>query len=81
MFTLARLSLKGRLEGQVLSTDRLTTNLFDGLLETGMVLNWPERSLQLHDLKARAMRLELGDIPLASSPCAASPWTGVSLPR
>lgn len=59
--TLARLSLKGRLEGQVLSTDRLTTNLFDGLVETGMVLDWPERSLQLHGLKARAMRVELGD--------------------
>ena len=70
MFTLARLSLKGRLEGQVLSTDRLTTNLFDGLLETGMVLNWPERSLQLHDLKARAMRLELGDIPPGEFPPA-----------
>ncbi|AUV16681.1 MULTISPECIES: AsmA-like C-terminal region-containing protein [Aeromonas] len=68
MFTLARLSLKGRLEGQVLSTDRLATNLFDGLLETGMVLNWPERSLQLHDLKARAMRLELGDIPTGEFP-------------
>lgn len=68
MFTLARLSLKGRLEGQVLSTDRLSTNLFDGLLETGMVLNWPERSLQLHDLKARAMRLELGDIPPGELP-------------
>ena len=68
MFTLARLSLKGRLEGQLLSTDRLTTNLFDGLLETGMVLNWPERSLQLHDLKARAMRLELGDIPPGEFP-------------
>lgn len=68
MFTLARLSLKGRLEGQVLSTDRLSTNLFDGLLETGMVLNWPERSLQLHDLKARAMRLELSDIPPGELP-------------
>lgn len=68
MFTLARLSLKGRLEGQVLSTDRLSTNLFDGLLETGMVLNWPERRLQLHDLKARAMRLELGDIPPGELP-------------
>ncbi|MGY6040195.1 membrane assembly protein AsmA [Aeromonas sp. AE23HZ002T15] len=66
--TLARLSLKGRLEGQVLSTDKLTTNLFDGLLETGMVLNWPERSLQLHDLKARALRVELGDIPEGEFP-------------
>ncbi|WP_421272020.1 AsmA-like C-terminal region-containing protein [Aeromonas taiwanensis] len=67
-FTLARLSLKGRLEGQVLSTDKLTANLFDGLLETGMVLNWPERSLQLHDLKASAMRVELGDIPPGAFP-------------
>lgn len=67
-FTLARLSLKGRLEGQVLSTDKLSTNLFDGLLETGMVLNWPERSLQLHDLQARAMRVELGDIPPGAFP-------------
>ncbi|MGL5814246.1 MAG: AsmA-like C-terminal region-containing protein [Aeromonas sp.] len=66
--TLARLSLKGRLEGQVLSTDKLTTNLFDGLLESGMVLNWPERSLQLHDLKARALRVELGDIPEGEFP-------------
>ncbi|MGY3944706.1 AsmA family protein [Aeromonas tecta] len=57
--TLARLNLKGRLEGQVLSTDKLTANLFDGLLETGMVLDWPSRSLQLHALKARAMRVEL----------------------
>lgn len=67
-FTLARLSLKGRLEGQVLSTDKLTANLFNGLLETGMVLNWPERSLQLHDLQARAMRVELGDIPPGAFP-------------
>ena len=67
-FTLARLSLKGRLEGQVLSTDRLSANLFDGLLETGMVLNWPERSLQLHDLKARGMRVELGDLPQGEFP-------------
>ena len=66
--TLARLSLKGRLEGQVLSTDKLTTNLFDGLLETGMVLDWPERSLQLHDLKAHALRVELGDIPEGEFP-------------
>ena len=66
--TLARLSLKGRLEGQVLSTDKLTTNLFDGLLETGMVLNWPDRSLQLHTLKARGMRVELGDIPQGEFP-------------
>ena len=66
--TLARLSLKGRLEGQVLSTDKLTTNLFEGLLETGMVLNWPERSLQLHTLKARGMRVELGDLPQGEFP-------------
>ncbi|NEX76101.1 AsmA-like C-terminal region-containing protein [Aeromonas rivipollensis] len=66
--TLARLSLKGRLEGQVLSTDKLTTKLFDGLLETGMVLNWPDRSLQLHALKARGMRVELGDIPQGEFP-------------
>ncbi|MGE6267537.1 membrane assembly protein AsmA, partial [Aeromonas media] len=66
--TLARLSLKGRLEGQVLSTDKLTTNLFDGLLETGIVLNWPDRSLQLHTLKARGMRVELGDIPQGEFP-------------
>ena len=68
-FTLARLNLKGRLEGQVLSTDKLTTNLFDGGLATGMVLDWPERSLQLRDLKARGMRIELdslgqGEFPL-----------------
>lgn len=66
--TLARLSLKGRLEGQVLSTDKLTTNLFEGLLETGMVLNWPERGLQLHTLKARGMRVELGDLPQGEFP-------------
>ncbi|MGY3903587.1 membrane assembly protein AsmA [Aeromonas lusitana] len=66
--TLARLSLTGRLEGQVLSTDKLSANLFDGLLETGMVLDWPERSLQLHGLKARAMRVELGDIPPGEFP-------------
>ena len=68
-FTLARLNLKGRLEGQVLSTDKLTTNLFDGGLATGMVLDWPERSLQLRGLKARGMRIELdslgqGEFPL-----------------
>ncbi|MBV7416266.1 AsmA-like C-terminal region-containing protein [Aeromonas sp. sif2433] len=60
--TLARLNLKGRLEGQVLSTDKLTTNLFDGLLETGMVLDWPARSLQLRGLKARGMRVELDSL-------------------
>lgn len=67
-FTLARLSLEGRLEGQVLSTDKLTTNLFDGLVETGMVLDWPARSLQLHALKARALRVELGDIQQGEFP-------------
>ncbi|MGY3859122.1 membrane assembly protein AsmA [Aeromonas intestinalis] len=67
-FTLARLNLTGRLEAQVLSTDKLTASLFDGGLATGMVLDWPARSLQLHDLKARAMRVELGDIPQGNFP-------------
>ncbi|MEM0551921.1 MULTISPECIES: AsmA family protein [Aeromonas] len=61
-FTFARLSLKGRLEGEVLRSDKLVTNLFDGLLESGMVLDWPARTLELHDLKARGMRIELGDL-------------------
>ncbi|WP_421195815.1 AsmA family protein [Aeromonas jandaei] len=61
-FTFARLSLKGRLEGEVLRSDKLVTNLFDGLLESGMVLDWPARTLELHDLKARGMRVELGDL-------------------
>lgn len=59
-FALSRLNLKGRLEGQVLSTDKLTTNLFDGLLETGMELDWPARSLRLSNLKAQGMRVEWG---------------------
>jgi len=59
-FALSRLNLKGRLEGQVLSTDRLTANLFDGLLETGMTLDWPARNLRLHNLKAQGMRVEWG---------------------
>ncbi|WP_421233877.1 AsmA family protein [Aeromonas jandaei] len=61
-FTFARLSLKGRLEGEVLRSDKLVTNLFDGLLESGMVLDWPARTLELHDLTARGMRVELGDL-------------------
>jgi len=61
-FTFARLNLQGRLEGEVLRSDKLVANLFDGLLETGMVLDWPARALQLHDLKARGMRVELGDL-------------------
>ncbi|CAJ1769167.1 hypothetical protein PEKONANI_00657 [Aeromonas jandaei] len=61
-FTFARLSLKGRLEGEVLRSDKLVTNLFDGLLESGMVLDWPARTLELHALKARGMRVELGDL-------------------
>ncbi|MCF7718885.1 AsmA family protein [Aeromonas jandaei] len=61
-FTFARLSLKGRLEGEVLRSDKLVTNLFDGLLESSMVLDWPARTLELHDLKARGMRVELGDL-------------------
>ncbi|MFM5226041.1 AsmA family protein [Aeromonas veronii] len=61
-FTFARLSLKGRLEGEVLRSDKLVSNLFDGLLESGMVLDWPARTLELHDLKARGMRIELGDL-------------------
>ncbi|QTL96178.1 AsmA family protein [Aeromonas jandaei] len=61
-FTFARLSLKGLLEGEVLRSDKLVTNLFDGLLESGMVLDWPARTLELHDLKARGMRVELGDL-------------------
>ena len=33
-----------------------------------MVLNWPDRSLQLHTLKARGMRVELGDLPQGEFP-------------
>lgn len=57
---LSRLNLKGRLEGQVLSTGKLTANLFEGLLETGMTLDWPARSLRLSNLKAQGMRIEWG---------------------
>jgi hypothetical protein len=67
-FTFARLNLQGRLEGEVLRTDKLVTNLFDGGLTTGMVLDWPARTLQLHDLKARGMRIELGDLAQHSFP-------------
>lgn len=83
-FTFARLNLQGRLEGEVLRTDKLVTNLFDGLLETGMVLDWPARTLQLHDLKARGMRVELGDLtqqgfPLQSVSLDRGQLDGVSL--
>ena len=65
---LSRLNLKGRLEGQVLSTDKLTTNLFDGLLETGMELDWPARSLRLSNLKTQGMRIEWSTLAKAESP-------------
>ncbi len=83
-FTFARLNLQGRLEGEVLRTDKLVTNLFDGLLETGMVLDWPARTLQLHDLKARGLRVELGDLaqqgfPLQSVSLDRGQLDGVSL--
>lgn len=67
-WTLSRLNLAGRLEGQVLSTDKLTANLFDGLLETGMVLDWPARSLRLNNLKTQGMRIEWGTLAKADSP-------------
>ncbi|WP_429136266.1 AsmA-like C-terminal region-containing protein [Aeromonas hydrophila] len=67
-WALSRLNLAGRLEGQVLSTDKLTANLFDGLLETGMVLDWPARSLRLNNLKTRGMRIEWGTLAKAESP-------------
>ncbi|WP_323969308.1 AsmA family protein [Aeromonas veronii] len=79
-FTFARLNLQGRLEGEVLRTDKLVTNLFDGLLETGMVLDWPARTLQLHDLKARGMRVELGDLAQQGFP-QRFPLQSVSLDR
>lgn len=79
-FTFARLNLQGRLEGEVLRTDKLVTNLFDGLLETGMVLDWPARTLQLHDLKARGMRVELGDLTRQGF-LQRFPWQSVSLDR
>ncbi|HHQ4783799.1 TPA: AsmA-like C-terminal region-containing protein [Aeromonas veronii] len=79
-FTFARLSLQGRLEGEVLRTDKLVTNLFDGLLETRMVLDWPARTLQLHDLKARGMRIELGDLTQQGFP-QRFPLQSVSLDR
>ncbi|BBR41651.1 AsmA-like C-terminal region-containing protein [Aeromonas allosaccharophila] len=83
-FTFARLNLQGRLEGEVLRSDKLVTNLFDGLLETGMVLDWPARTLQLHDLKARGMRVELGDLtqqgfPLQSVSLDRGQLDGISL--
>lgn len=67
-WSLSRLNLAGRLEGQVLSTDKLTANLFDGLLETGMVLDWPARSLRLNNLKTQGMRIEWGTLAKAESP-------------
>ncbi|MDX2125855.1 MAG: AsmA-like C-terminal region-containing protein [Aeromonas hydrophila] len=67
-WALSRLNLAGRLEGQVLSTDKLTANLFDGLLETGMVLDWPARSLRLNNLKTQGMRIEWGTLARAESP-------------
>ncbi len=67
-WALSRLNLAGRLEGQVLSTDKLTANLFDGLLETGMVLDWPARSLRLNNLKTQGMRIEWGTLAKAKSP-------------
>lgn len=73
-WALSRLNLAGRLEGQVLSTDKLTANLFDGLLETGMVLDWPARSLRLNNLKSQGMRIEWGTLAKAESPCARSAW-------
>ncbi|MEH8197910.1 AsmA-like C-terminal region-containing protein [Aeromonas allosaccharophila] len=79
-FTFARLSLQGRLEGEVLRTDKLVTNLFDGLLETGMVLDWPARTLQLHALKARGLRVELGDLTQQGFP-QRFPLQSVSLDR
>ena len=79
-FTFARLNLQGRLEGEVLRSDKLVTNLFDGLLETGMVLDWPARTLQLHDLKARGMRVELGDLTQQGFP-QRFPLQRVSLDR
>lgn len=60
--TLSRLSLSGRLEGQKLSVERLVANAFDGLVETDMVLDWGERSLQLDRFKGTGMNIELGDI-------------------
>ncbi|MFB0595091.1 AsmA-like C-terminal region-containing protein [Aeromonas hydrophila] len=67
-WALSRLNLAGQLEGQVLSTDKLTANLFDGLLETGMVLDWPARSLRLNNLKTQGMRIEWGTLAKAESP-------------
>ncbi|MCS3460776.1 membrane assembly protein AsmA [Aeromonas sp. BIGb0445] len=60
--TLTRLALAGKLQGQVLTTDRLVTQLFDGVAEAGVVLDWPARSLRLQDLKARRLRIELADL-------------------
>jgi hypothetical protein len=60
--TLTRLALAGKLQGQVLTTDRLVTQLFDGVAEAGVVLDWPARSLRLQDLKARGLRIELADL-------------------
>ncbi|QFI53360.1 AsmA-like C-terminal region-containing protein [Aeromonas simiae] len=60
--TLSRLSLNGRLEGQKLSVERLVANAFDGQVETDMVLDWGERSLQLDRFKGTGMNIELGDI-------------------
>ena len=72
-WALSRLNLAGRLEGQVLSTDKLTANLFDGLLETGMVLDWPARSLRLNNLKTQGMRIEWGTLAKAESPAPGQP--------
>lgn len=66
--TLSRLSLSGRLEGQKLSVERLVANAFDGLVETDMVLDWGERSLQLDRFKGTGMNIELGDIQRLAFP-------------
>lgn len=80
LLTLTQLNLQGRLEGEVLRTDKLVTKLFDGGLTTAMVLDWPARSLQLRDLKARGMRIELAALAQHSS-LAHFPLQTVSLDR
>lgn len=66
----AQLSFHGQIRQQQLQLARLQSRLFDGLLDTGLTLNWPQQTLTLDAPQFSHNKLQFEQLP-----ALANEWT------